>query len=119
MRHRDRQQPPNADRRSAAGSNGTAGSGYLGSHTPDQTFSTSLAATGGGIAVRDNGGVILDSVGYGDATNAFVEAHATTAPPSTAAPGSSSGRIPDGHDTNDNSADFSVSATPTPGAANH
>ena len=96
-----------------------AGSGYLGSHTPDQTFSTSLSATGGGIAVRDSGGVILDSVGYGDATNAFVEAHPATAPPATAAPGSSSNRIPDGHDTNDNSADFSVSATPSPGAANH
>ena len=96
-----------------------AGSGYLGSHAADQTFSTSLSATGGGIAVRDGGGVILDSLGYGDATNAFVEGHAATAPPTTAAPGSSSGRIPDGHDTNDNSADFSVSATPSPGAANH
>ena len=96
-----------------------AGAGYLGAHAPDQTFSTSIAATGGGIAVRDSGGVILDSVGYGDATNAFVEAHTATAPPATAAPGSSSGRIPDGHDTNDNSADFSVSATPSPGAANH
>ena len=96
-----------------------AGAGYLGSHTPDQTFTTSLAANGGGIAVRDSGGVILDSVGYGDATNAFVEGHAATAPPATAAPGSSSIRLPDGHDTNDNSADFSVSATPTPGAANH
>ena len=96
-----------------------AGSGYLGSHAPDQTFSTSISATGGGIAVRDSGGVILDSVGYGDATNAFVEAHPATAPPATAAPGSSSNRIPDGHDTNDNSADFSVSATPSPGAANH
>jgi hypothetical protein len=96
-----------------------AGSGYLGAHTPDQTFSTSLSSTGGGIAVRDSGGVILDSMGYGDATNAFVEGHAATAPPATAAPGSSSNRIPDGHDTNDNAADFSVSATPTPGAANH
>jgi lamin tail-like protein/collagen triple helix repeat protein len=96
-----------------------AGSGYLGSHAPDQTFSTSLSSTGGGIAVRDSGGVILDSVGYGDATNAFVEAHPATAPPATAAPGSSSNRIPDGHDTNDNAADFSVSATPSPGAANH
>jgi len=96
-----------------------AGNGYLGAHAPDQTFSTSLSATGGGIAVRDNGGVILDSVGYGDATNAFVEAHPATAPPATAAPGSSSNRIPDGHDTNDNSADLSVSATPSPGAANH
>jgi len=96
-----------------------AGAGYLGSHAADQTFSTSLAATGGGLAVRDTGGAILDSVGYGDTTNAFVEAHPATAPPATAAPGSSSGRIPDGHDTNDNSADFSVSATPSPGAANH
>jgi hypothetical protein len=96
-----------------------AGSGYLGSHAADQTFSTSLAATGGGVAVRDTTGTILDSVGYGDATNAFVEAHPATAPPATAAPGSSAGRIPDGHDTNDNAADFSVSATPSPGAANH
>jgi hypothetical protein len=96
-----------------------AGAGYLGSHAADQTFSTSLAATGGGLAVRDTGGAILDSVGYGDTTNAFVEAHPATAPPATTAPGSSSGRIPDGHDTNDNAADFSVSATPSPGAANH
>jgi hypothetical protein len=96
-----------------------AGSGYLGAHTPDQTFATSLSATGGGIAVRDSTGVILDSMGYGDSTNAFVEAHATTAPPATAAPGSSSDRLPDGHDTNDNAADFSVSSTPSPGAANH
>lgn len=95
------------------------GSGYLGSHAPDQTFSASLAATGGGLAVRDAAGTILDSVGYGDATNAFVEGHPAAAPPATAAPGSSSGRIPDGHDTNDNAADFSVSATPSPGASNH
>jgi Lamin Tail Domain/Collagen triple helix repeat (20 copies) len=96
-----------------------AGSGYLGTHTADQSFSTSLSSTGGGLAVRDATGVILDSVGYGDSTNAFVESHPTTAPPTTTAPGSSSGRLPDGHDTNDNSTDFSVSSTPSPGAANH
>jgi hypothetical protein len=96
-----------------------AGSGYLGSHTPDQTFSASIAATGGGLAVRDTSGTILDSVGYGEAANAFVEGHPATAPPATAAPGSSSNRIPDGRDTNDNAADFSVSASPTPGASNH
>jgi hypothetical protein len=95
-----------------------AGSGYLGSQQPDQTFSASLAAGGGGLAVRDATGTILDSVGYGDATNAFVEGHPATAPPATAAPGSSADRIPDGTDTNDNAADFSLSATPTPGAAN-
>jgi Lamin Tail Domain/Collagen triple helix repeat (20 copies) len=96
-----------------------AGSGYLGSHAPDQTFSASLAATGGGIAVRDAAGTILDSVGYGEATNAFVEGHPAAAPPATAAPGSSADRIPDGQDTNDNAADFSVSATPSPGTSNH
>jgi hypothetical protein len=96
-----------------------AGSGYLGSHAPDQTFSASLAATGGGLAVRDAAGAILDSVGYGEATNAFVEGRPAGAPPATAAPGSSADRIPDGHDTNDNAADFSVSATPSPGASNH
>src|SRR6185312_3328776 len=32
-----------------------AGAGYLGSHAADQTFSTSLAATGGGLAVRATG----------------------------------------------------------------
>jgi Lamin Tail Domain/Collagen triple helix repeat (20 copies) len=95
------------------------GSGYLGSHAPDQTFSASLAATGGGLAVRDAAGAILDSVGYGEATNAFVEGHPAAAPPATAAPGSSADRIPDGHDTNDNAADFSVSATPSPGTSNH
>jgi Lamin Tail Domain/Collagen triple helix repeat (20 copies) len=95
------------------------GSGYVGSHTPDQTFSASIAATAGGLAARDASGTILDSVGYGEATNAFVEGHPATAPPTTEAPGSSSNRIPDGRDTNDNAADFSVSASPTPGASNH
>jgi hypothetical protein len=96
-----------------------AGSGYLGAHAPDQTFSASLAATGGGLAVRDAAGAILDSVGYGETTNAFVEGHPAAAPPATAAPGSSADRIPDGRDTNDNAADFSVSATPSPGTSNH
>ena len=110
---------PSGTRIPAGGFYLLAGSGYLGSHAADQSFSASLASTGGGVAVRDSTGAILDSVGYGDTTNAFVEGHPATAPPTTAAPGSSSGRIPDGHDTNDNAADFSVSATPTPGAANH
>jgi predicted amidohydrolase YtcJ len=39
--------------------------------------------------------------------------------PATAAPGSSAVRLPDGHDTNDNAADFSVSVSPTPGSSNH
>jgi hypothetical protein len=95
------------------------GSGYSGARPPDQTFSTGLAAAGGGVALRDPSGAIVDSVGWGDAVNAFVEAHPATAPPATAAPGSSAIRLPDGHDTNDNSADFTISSMPTPGAPNH
>ncbi len=95
------------------------GSAYAGARPPDQSFSTALAATGGGIAIRDSAGATLDSVGYGDAVNAFVEGHPASAPPATAAPGSSAIRLPDGHDTNDNAADFSVSASPTPGSSNH
>ena len=82
-------------------------------------FSAAIADTGGGVALRDATGAIVDSVGYGDAVNVFVEAHAASAPPASAAPGSSIVRIPDGHDTNDNVADFSVSTSPTPGGTNH
>ena len=39
------------------------------------------------VAVRDTTGTILDSVGCGDSTNAFVEGHPATAPPATATPG--------------------------------
>jgi Lamin Tail Domain/Collagen triple helix repeat (20 copies) len=95
------------------------GSAYAGARAPDQSFSTSLAATGGGVALRDPGGAILDSIGYGDATNAFIEGHAASAPPATAVPGSSADRLPDGHDTDDNAADFTISAAPTPGGPNH
>jgi Lamin Tail Domain/Collagen triple helix repeat (20 copies) len=95
------------------------GSGYAGSAVPDQSFSTALAATAGGLGLRDPSGAIVDSVGYGDATNAFVEGHPASAPPAAATPGNSAVRLPDGHDTNDNAADFSISASPTPRAANH
>jgi hypothetical protein len=95
------------------------GSAYAGTRAPDQSFSAAIAATAGGVALRDSAGAIVDSVGYGDAVNAFVEGHPASAPPATANPGSSAIRLPDGHDTNDNAADFSVSASPTPGSSNH
>ena len=94
------------------------GSGYAGAKKADQSFSTALAATAGGIGLRDAGGKVVDSVGYGTATNAFVETNAASAPPATAAPGSSDIRLPDGADTEDNGADFAVTAAPTPGAPN-
>jgi hypothetical protein len=94
------------------------GAAYAGAAAADQSFSTGLAATGGGVALREGAGAIIDSVGYGSATNAFVEAHATAAPPATAPPGSSDMRLPDGHDTNDNAVDFTIAATATPRAPN-
>jgi lamin tail-like protein/collagen triple helix repeat protein len=95
------------------------GSGYAGATQANQSFSSGLAGTGGGVGLRGRDGQVVDSVGYGMATNAFVEAHAAPAPPATASPGSSDVRLPDGHDTDDNAADFSVSANATPGVANH
>ena len=90
-----------------------AGSGYTGSATADQSFSTGLASTGGGVGIRDSSGALIDSVGYGTATNALVEAAAASAPSA----GSSIARHPDGHDTQSNAADFTVGET-TPRASN-
>ena len=94
------------------------GSGYAGAKPPAQTFSPALAASAGGIGLRDAAGNLVDSVGYGTATNAFVEAHPAPAPAATAVPGSSDIRLPDGADTDDNGVDFTVTASPTPGAPN-
>ncbi len=95
------------------------GSGYAGSTVADQSFSAGLASTAGGLGIRDADGTIVDSVGYGaTAANGLVEATPAPAPPTTAAPGSSDVRRPDGHDTNDNSVDFAVASPPTPRATN-
>ena len=91
------------------------GSAYDGAAAVDQAFTTPLASTAGGLALRAPDGTVIDSVGYGvTATNAFVETAPAPAPPA----GSSAGRVPDGRDTNDNAADFAVAAPPTPRAAN-
>ena len=91
------------------------GSAY--SSSADATFATGLAATGGAVGVRDAGGALVDSVGWGTATNALVEGSAAPAPPTTT-PWSSIARHPDGHDTNANAADFTVTANATPRGAN-
>ena len=94
------------------------GSGYAGAKTPNQAFSAGIAASAGGVGLRNTAGTLVDSVGYGTATNALVETRPAPAPPTTAAPGSSDIRLPDGTDTNDNGADFTITAAPTPGAPN-
>jgi len=94
------------------------GSGYAGARAADQSFASGLASAGGSVGIRDASGSLSDSVGWGTAANALIEGAVAPAPPSTAAPGSSIVRRPDGHDTNDNSADFTVAATASPRATN-
>ncbi|MCW5961946.1 MAG: DNA/RNA non-specific endonuclease [Pyrinomonadaceae bacterium] len=87
-------------------------SSYDGSVPGDTVFnsttcSCALSASGGGLGIRfgeANTGVIIDSVGYGSATNAFIETAVTAAPPAN----SSQARVSNGcQDTDNNSADFS------------
>jgi cysteine-rich repeat protein len=95
-----------------------AGSAYGGAN--DGVYSTgSMAAAGGGVAVRNSTNAVVDSVGYGTATNIFVEGAAVAAPPVVAPPGRSIGRFPNGVDTNQNSVDFHLTTSVTPRAANN
>ena len=80
----------------------------------DSVFASgfALSAGGGGLALR-SGGEVIDQLGWGDATNDFVDNIAAPAPAS----GEAIGRRPDGVDTNSNEPDFTV-GVPSPGAAN-
>jgi hypothetical protein len=81
----------------------------------DATWSSGIAANGGAVALRVIGGAVIDAVGWGDATNAFVEGSPASAPAASAAierrPGGAAGN---GTDTNANAADFVVQAHPVP-----
>jgi endonuclease G len=65
-----------------------ASTAYDGTVAPNLTYnptacSCALAAAGGGLAIRNgalNTGIIIDSVGYGTASNAFIETAVTAAP---------------------------------------
>ncbi len=81
----------------------------------DATYSGGFAATGGAIVLRVVGGAPVDAVGWGDATNSFVEGVPVSAP----AGGSSVERKPGGvsgntTDSNANSSDWFSQSTPNP-----
>ncbi len=90
-----------------------ASTAYDGTVTPNLTYNPttcmcSMSATGGGIAIRIgavNTGVIVDSVGYGTATNAFAEGTVTTAPPANAGQARANNGC---QDTDNNASDFST-----------
>jgi hypothetical protein len=94
------------------------GSAYSGVGTPDGTNSNAMAAAGGGVGLRYPGAALCDSVGWGTATNIFVEGTVAPAPPNTASPQSIGRFSADGQDTNVNSADFHVAGS-TPRAHNN
>lgn len=92
-----------------------ASTSYDGGVTPDAqynptTCACSMGANGGGLAIRNpviSGSIIIDSVGWGTATNAFVETAVT------AAPGNNNGgarKLNGCKDTDNNANDFSVLA---------
>ncbi len=72
-----------------------------------------MAVAAGGVALKDATDVVVDSMGWGTATNAFVEGSPCGAPTS----GQSAARSSDGFDYDVNATDWKLS-TPTPGAAN-
>ncbi len=81
----------------------------------DAVYSGGLAATGGAVVLRVIGGAPIDAVGWGDATNAFVEGATASAP----AAGQTIERRPGGiagntTDTNTNVTDWFVQAVPNP-----
>lgn len=95
-----------------------AGADFTG--TSNGALSSGLAPSGA-VAIRDGSGAIIDSVAYGSvsAGHAFIETSPAPLPPTVASPGGSIERLPNGHDSNDNSQDFQTTNTSTPGVANH
>ncbi len=96
-----------------------ANTAYDGTVAPDASYnsntcSCALGAAGGGLAIRQgapNTGAIIDSVGWGTATNIFVEASPTAAP----ALNNSQSRQNSGCQDNDNNAnDFSPTIPSAP-----
>ena len=79
----------------------------------DLRYGGGLAGDGGGVALRDKAGAILDHVGWGNAHNAFVRGVDAPAPPAQL----SIGRHPDGAASGDDARDFVVNVA-TPGKPN-
>jgi hypothetical protein len=87
-----------------------------GTRTHDFTYTGGLAGAGGAVGLRDPNGQLVDSVAYEKLTvpNNFTEGSPAGNPPA----GQSLSRIPNGVDRDNNSLDFKVTMTPTPGAIN-
>jgi hypothetical protein len=90
-----------------------ANTGFAGPANVHQ-LGSGLNAVGGGVGLRNAAGELIDSVGWGTATNAFVEGTPAPAPPASR----SIGRTPNGADSQRNAIDLVVGTASTPNAAN-
>jgi len=91
-----------------------ASTGYL-TDTADITYSSTLSQTGGHLRVIDDGGLLQDQIGWGNAVMPL--GVAIPAPPS----GSSISRLTNSLGFNlseDNNTDYAISLSPTPSADN-
>lgn len=98
-----------------------AATSYDGPVTPDRTYSTSacscsMGGNGGGLAIRNgpnDTGAIIDSVGWGTATNIFVEGTVTPAHPVNTSDNAKARADQGCQDTDNNANDFAtVSSAP-------
>jgi len=83
--------------------------------TPDAEFEQGLNLSGGGLLLRDPGGITLDALSWGNNPIAFTEGH----PALVLQNDRSLERLPGGQagnsmDTNNNAADFKLTAEPNP-----
>jgi hypothetical protein len=118
-----RAHPVNAVVRDAAATT----AGYQGTHAPNQWFGgPALSTSAGSIVLRDAAGNVSDSLNYGLLVDPWAaegyQGASGTGKGGCFAPapgtGSSDIRFPDGHDTDSNCTDFTISSNPTPGGAN-
>ena len=107
--HDARDDPGRHDARRRAASTSSAAAATRARRRPTSRSRPASPGRAARSASATRSGALVDGVGWGTATNALVEGTAAAAPPATAAPGSSLVRLPDGHDTNANAADFTVS----------
>ena len=81
----------------------------------DATYAGGLAADGGAVALRQIDGAVIDAVGWGTATNEYVEGAVAPAPPAKSSierrPGGSGGNT---QDTNNNLVDWFIQPSPIP-----
>jgi len=90
-----------------------ANSGYTGINTTPDTTTAATISANNGIALRlgpMDTGSIIDSLGWGECQNEFVEGDAAT----TLSEAQSLERQPIGQDSDNNSIDFVIQNTPTP-----